>query len=519
MIYYLLFFVLIAMSASCQEVETSFDILIKNGLILDGSNQEAFRMDLGIRADTIAFIGDSKRKNISATRVIDAEGYTITPGFIDPHTHASGDLNHPERKANLNFLYQGVTTVFVGSDGRSAVNLKEQFKKWERNGVGTNVISYVGHATVRRRIMGMRDAAPTFEEMEQMKKLVRDAMQAGAWGLSSGLYYAPASYATTEEVIALAKVAAEFGGNYDVHMRDESSYNIGLIAAVEETIRIADEAELPAHIAHIKCLGVDVWGKSEEVIRIIEAARSRGLRITADQYPYRASGSSITGALIPRWVLADDPDPRPKFKDVELRPKIVAAMEENMRRRGGPQTLLLTAPNAKNSDLKGLTLAQVAEKWEVSPIEAAIRVFENGGSAVGSFNMQEADMVNFMKQPWVLTGSDGSGGHPRKYGSFPKKIREYVMRKKVLSLKEMIHKSSGLTAQTFGIPKRGLIREGYFADIIVFNPEELQDKASFQAPTEYAEGMEFVLVNGQIAIDKGKYTGALGGRPLQRNGR
>ncbi len=494
---------------------TVYDLVIRNGQIIDGSGKPAYRADIGIQGDTIAVL-QTNDQPIKGIKEIDASGYTVSPGFIDPHTHAMGDLGDTVRNANLNYLHQGVTTVFTGSDGRSVIQVGDRLRKWEEQGIGTNAIMYIGHGTVRQRVMGMRDAAPTEEELDNMKQLVAKGMKEGAYGLSSGLFYAPASYSTTEEVIELAKVAAQYGGNYDVHQRDESSYTIGLLAAVEETIRIAEEANIPAHIAHIKCLGVDVWGKSTEVIRMVEAARDRGLKVTADQYPYRASGSSITGALVPRWVQTDDPSPKEKLADPKLRPKIIAEMKENMRRRGGPESLLLTFPNKKDKDLVGLNLAQVSERWQVAPIEAAIRIYLNGGSSLGSFNMRQDDIANFMKQPWVMTGSDGSGGHPRKYGSYPKKIRQYVREEKVLPLNEMIQKSTHLPATTFGIPKRGLLKAGYYADIIIFKPEEVIDKATFEDPTALAEGMEHVLVNGQLAITDKAYTGALAGRALRR---
>ncbi len=428
-------FALLFLALSCsQPPDQEFDLLIVGGEILDGSGEAAYRTDIGIKGDQIIWMGEAEKEKKKAFKTIDAAGYTVTPGFIDPHTHAGGDLEDSLRNANLNYLTQGVTTVFIGSDGRSHTDLGGLFEKFERQGIGTNVASFVGHSTVRRQVMGMRDDAPTEEEMQNMKTLVERGMDAGAIGLGSGLYYAPASYAETEEVIELAKIAAARGGVYDVHMRDESSYSIGLLGAVEETIRISEEAGLPANMSHLKCLGADVWGKSAEVIKIVEAARARGVQITADQYPYRASSTSLTSALVPRWVLADDPDPSVKFDDPSLRPRIIAEMKENIRRRGGPETLLLTHPSKKNIDLKGLTLAQVAEKWEIEAVEAAIRIVLNGSSSVGSFNMQEDDIVRFMAQPWVMSSSDGSTGHPRKYGSFPKKIKEYTLEKKVLDL-------------------------------------------------------------------------------------
>ncbi len=502
--------------SACTKPTLKLDILIEQGSVLDGSGTEAIKVDIGIVGDSIVFVGNRARFQISAEKIIDATGYVVCPGFIDPHTHATADLNSPERHANLNYLYQGVTTVFIGSDGRSSTDIAGQFRKWEEQGIGTNAATYVGHATARRLVMGMRNEAPTEEELINMKTFVRNGMEAGAIGLGSGLYYAPANFAATEEVIELAKIAAEYDGSYDVHMRDESSYNIGLLGAVEETIRIGEEAGLHANIAHIKCLGVDVWDTSDQVIDLIKRARSRGVNITADQYPYTASGTSITGALIPRWVLADHPDPTAKLEDPKMRPLIIKEMKDNIRKRGGAQSLLLTNPSEKNEKYRGKTLTQVAEEMGVEPVEAAVSLFKNGGSSVGSFNMKESDIVNFMKQDWVMTSSDGSNGHPRKYGSFPKKMQEYVLEKQVLNLPEFVHKSSGMTATTFGISRRGYIKEGFYADIIIFKPERVKDHATFQEPEVLSEGMEYVIVNGKVVIEKGKYNGFLAGQGIRK---
>ena len=501
---------------NCSTRNSRYDVVIRNAKVIDGSNQPAYRAHVAIAGDTIAAI-ERGEKAPAGKRTVDAEGYVLCPGFIDPHTHTIRDLTDTAHSANLNYLLQGVTTVFAGNDGNSVFDIGKRLSRWENQGIGTNAALYIGHSTIRRKIMGMRNQEPTPEEMENMKKVVVKGMKEGAFGFSSGLYYAPASYSNTEEVIELVREVAAYGGHYDVHLRDESSYNIGLLAAVEETVRIARESGVHGHIAHLKCLGADVWGKSPEVIRIVEEARRQGITITADQYPYPASGSSIAGALMPRWALTDDPPPAEKLADPKFRKRIVAAMEENMRRRGGPATLLLTYPNDEHRKLKGQNLAQVAALWNMPPVEAAIEIFLHGGSSLGSFNMREDDITTFMRQPWVMTGSDGSGGHPRKYGTYAKKIREYVLQKNILTLEEMIERSTSLPARTFGIPKRGEIKVGYYADLILFKPEEIADRATFEDPTALAVGMTYVLVNGQIAIDRGTFTGTLAGRPLRKH--
>ena len=491
------------------------DLVIINGQVIDGTGDVAQNMDVVINADSIVEVATSASMKYKASRVIDAEGMVVSPGFIDPHTHASSDLNDSTNNANLNYLMQGVTTVFVGNDGRGALNLEEQFNLWRTQGIGTNAASFIGHSTVRLAAMGMNDDVPSEQELENMKTMVQRAMEAGGLGLSSGLYYAPSSYATTDEVIELAKVAASYGGVYDVHMRDEGSYAKGVIASITETIQIAEEANIHGHIAHIKCLGADVWGKSTEAIKVIEEAQQRGISITADQYPYRASGTSILGALIPRWILSYDGDPRDQLSDRSIVRRLKSDMKESLRIRGGAESILLTAPNKFNADLKGKTLAEASVTLGLDPIDAAIAIWENGGSAVGSYNMKEEDMINFMSEEWVMTGSDGSLGHPRKYGSYSKKIKEYVLDKEVLSLERMIHQSTSLPAKTFGLSRRGELIGGNYADIIVFDPAEVKDNATFEEPTALSEGMAFVLVNGQLTIENGEYNQSLAGRALR----
>ncbi len=512
-----IFFVisLLILAACNRNTAPSWDILIKNAEILDGTGSGSYISNIAIEGDTIAYIGELKEKEFEALRVIDASGMLVTPGFIDPHTHSLIDLQDSVRNSNLNYLFQGVTTVLIGNDGNSVNLIGQEFDRLERNGIGTNVAMLVGHRNIRRTVMGMANRPPTEEEMDNMKTLVRRGMQEGALGFSTGLFYAPSSFANTEEVIELAKITSEYGGYYDSHIRDESSYNIGLLAAIEEAIEIGRKAKIHVHVSHIKCLGVDVWGKSGEVIAIIEDARENGVSITADQYPYRASGVHLDRALLPKWVYEDDFEYQNKFSDPALLPEIMRGMEENLRRRGGPSSLLILS--ARDEELNGLTLAQVSEEWEMTPLKAALEIMKNGSAGVASFNMQDADIQNYMKRPWVMTGSDGTGGHPRKYGSYPKKIQEYVLEKKVLDLEEMIRKSTLLPAETFGIIKRGKIQTGYFADLIIFNPEEFIPKSDFEHPTELSEGMNYVIVNGKIAIKNGKYTGVLAGKPIRKN--
>lgn len=508
-----LWFLLLFCSSLAAQV-SPLDLLIVNGIVFDGKSMRARRVDVGVRGDRIVYVGNIKR--MQARRVIDARGLIVAPGFIDPHTHTLEDLSDPNRKSNVNYLMQGVTTVITGNDGGGPIEIERTLRRWEEGGIGTNAALLVGHGTVRRQVMGMSDSAPTEDQLARMKELIGRAMDEGAFGMSTGLYYAPGSYARTEEVIELAKVVAAKGGIYDTHMRDEDSYSIGLLGSIRETLRIGREASIPVHISHIKALGREVWGQSGAVIKLIHRARVEGIEVTADQYPYTASGTSLIAALVPRWAEAGGRDQLlARLADEPTRVRLLAEMERNLQRRGGPASLLITS--SRDPSLRGKTLAIIAAERHAKPVEAALEIIrELGDVGVASFNMNERDIENFMKQSWVVTGSDGSTGHPRKYGTFPRKLREYVFRRRVISLPFAIRVSSALTAEIFRLPQRGRIAPGYFADLIVFDPQKVADRATYEQPELLAVGMRYVIVNGQLAVEDGRYTGALAGRALRR---
>lgn len=492
-----------------------FDLLIVHGKLIDGSGRKARRADIGIRGDRIVFIGDAEKINATAGRTIDAHGLIVAPGFIDPHTHTLADLSDPKRKHNEAYLMQGVTTVITGNDGGSVLNIAETLSKWDQQGIGTNAILLAGHGTIRGRVLGPTDAQPNASQLEEMKQLVARGMDEGAFGLSTGLYYAPGSYAKTEEVIELAKVAAARGGVYDTHMRDESSYSIGLLGSITETIRIGREAKIPVHISHIKALGPEVWGQSRQAIDLIKKARAQGVAATACQYPYDASGTNLQAALVPRWAeVGGRGEFLARATNPEVIPRLLAEMEANLKKRGGAETLLVT--DARDRSLVGKRLSQIAKETNQSAVAAALELIKQGNVGVASFNMNASDIARFMKQKFVMTCSDGSAGHPRKYGTFPRKLREYVYRQQLINLPFAIRSSSGLTAETFRIPERGLIRVGYFADVIIFDEKTVADRATYEQPEELALGMKFVIVNGKVAVDQGAYTGVLAGRALRK---
>lgn len=501
---------LVSVPAAAQ---SRIDVLIRGGSVYDGTGGAPRQADVGILGDRILFIGDAP-VGVVPGRVIDARGLIVAPGFIDPHTHTDADVRDPLRRKLVPYLAQGVTTVVIGNDGGGPFEVAAARQRLSA-GLGVNTVFLVGHGTIRRQVMGMADRAPTAGELDSMRTLVVKGMREGAIGLSTGLYYAPGSYATTEEVIELAKIAARAGGYYDSHIRDESSYTIGLLGAVNEVLRIGREAAIPVHFAHIKALGVDVWGKSDEVVARILAARAAGLRVTADQYPYTASGTSVGASLLPRWAEAGGRDSLlRRIGEPHTRAKLVKEMTENLRRRGGAGSLLVT-----EGLWKGQRLAAIAAAMKVDSITAALDIIKAGDASVASFNMDETDIDRFMAQSFVVTGSDGSGGHPRKYGTFPRKIRRYALDRGVISLARAIQASSGQTAEILGLAERGTLAVGNYADIAVFDSTTIEDQSTYEAPELLAVGMRYVLVNGRLAIDAGKPTPALGGRALARRER
>jgi N-acyl-D-aspartate/D-glutamate deacylase len=507
-------FAILGLAPSVSTAQQKVDVLIRGGTVVDGTGTAGRRADVGIRGDRIAFIGDAASSRVTGTRVIDATGLIVAPGFIDPHTHTGGDLSSPQRKSNLPYLMQGVTTVMNNNDGGGPVDIGKQLDGWRTNGIGTNSAVYIGQGSVRGTVMGMSDAVPTPAQLDSMRKLVARGMDQGAIGMSTGLYYAPGSYSSTEEVIELAKVAASKGGRYDSHIRDESSYTVGLIASIAEVIRIGREAHMPVHVSHIKALGIDVWGQSDTVIALMKKARSEGIQITASQYPYTASGTSVGASLLPRWAEVGGRDSLAwRINDPATHQRLVAEMTENMRRRGGANSLLITG--GRDSTVRGKRLDAVATMWNTTPIEAAMKIILGGDASVASFNMNEKDIVNFMKQDFISTDSDGSDGHPRKYGTFPKFFHEYIAQKHVMSLPMAVQRSSSRSAQMLGFNERGVLAPNYFADVIVFDENTFADRSTYEKPTLLAVGMKYVLVNGVIAIDNGKYTGATAGRVLK----
>jgi N-acyl-D-aspartate/D-glutamate deacylase len=501
-----------------EHTEPSFDLIISDGDVYDGDGKRLADVDIGIIGNRIVAVREGLAERSPASRNIDANGLVVAPGFIDPHTHADTDLTSADsnRRANLAFAYQGVTTLMVGNDGYG-------FDLPRKGGAiastGTNFAFLSGFGDIRGEVVGDANRPATDAEIAAMTSLLKRDFCAGAFGFSAGLYYAPQSFADTEEVVALARVAAEFGGYYDTHLRDESDFSIGLLAAVDEALTIGREADIPVHLAHLKALGPAVWGQSADIIAKVEAAQANGQRVTADQYPWRASGTRISSALVPRAALDGGIEAlRARLADPEHSELILSGIEANIARRGGPESLLITASLGAGEGIEGKTLAEVARETRQSPAEVARAILLIGDARLASFNMSSEDIEVIAQQPWVMTGSDGSGGHPRKFASFPKVYEDWV-RNGAQTIGWFVRRSAGLPAQTIGLQDRGFLREGMTADIVIFDPAGFAPVADFRQPEEFSRGVRWLLVNGEVVISQGQFTEAMPGKLLRKHPR
>jgi N-acyl-D-amino-acid deacylase len=502
----------------------AYDILIRGGRVLDGAGTPWYYADVALNGDRIAAIG--RLSDATAKQVIDARGLYVSPGFIDGHTHAGPALQRKELGGATPLLMQGITTAFVNHDGGGPADLAAQRRALEANGLGVNVAQLIGHNSVRIEVLGNDDRAPNEAELARMAALVRRGMEAGAFGFSAGPFYTPGNFSKTEEHVALARVAAEYDGFYTSHVRDEGDYTIGVVAAVDEVIRVAREAKLPGIVTHIKTLGPRVWGLSGEIIKHINAAREEGVELFADQYPYEASATALTAALVPAWAQEGGGGAlRARLAQAEQFPRIRKEMLENLARRAGPENIQIRTFKPDPS-LEGLRLDAVARKKLIEPVDAAIEIIRAGGASIVSFNMDERDIRAFMTQPWTMTCSDGElvgpgegVPHPRSYGPFPRKIRRYVLDEKVVSLEQAVHSMTGLPATVFRVRDRGVLRPGTVADIAIFDLAAVRDRATYTQPHQLSEGMRFVFVNGRLALADGKVTATRAGHVLTRGGK
>ncbi len=546
----IIFAVAAVLTTQGKGVET-YDVIIRGGMVYDGSGGPPVKADVGIKGDMVARVGDLRDAN--TTLIIDARGMAVTPGFINMLSWSTESLIVDPR--SLGELKQGVTTQIMG-EGWSMGPLNEKMKKqakddqgdlkydikWttlaeylqylETKGVSQNVASYIGATTIRTYVIGEEDKAPTSEQIQQMRELVRDEMEHGALGIGSSLIYAPAFYAKTDELIEMCKVAAKYKGKYISHMRSEGNQ---LIEAVEELLKISREAGIPAEIYHLKAAGKDNWPKMDKVLARIEAARRQGMKITADMYTYPAGATGLDAAM-PPWVL--DGGYQAAFKrlrDPETRKKIIEEIRaptnkwENLYLAAGSadRVLLVGFKSEKLKYLTGKTLAEVAKMRGTDPETTILDLVLEDQSRVGTvyFLMSEENIKKQIKYPWVSFGSDAeseapegvflkSNPHPRAYGNFARLLGKYVRDEHVISLQEAVRRLSGLPATNLGLSKRGYLKKGYFADVVIFNPATIADKATFDKPHQFAVGVRDVFVNGVQVLKNGDHTGKFPGRAL-----
>jgi N-acyl-D-aspartate/D-glutamate deacylase len=493
------------------------DLVIRGATLYDGTGEPGRKGDLAICGDRIVAVG--RFAAAGEPRVLEASGLIVAPGFIDLHTHSDIPLTHAASRANLCYLFQGVTTVVTGNCGAGPVDVADYFRKLEQGGVGSNVIHQVPHNDVRRRVMGNANRLPTAHELKQMEALVEQGMKDGAWGLSTGLIYNPGTYARTDEIIALAKVAARNGGFYASHIRNEGT---GVLAAIEEVLTVGREAKLPVHISHLKASGRKAWGKAADEIALIEQARAGGQIVTADQYPYTASSTSLSATLVPpQFREGSSADFLARLDDAEQGPRIRKAIETNLDDREAGKAIRIARYLTKPT-WNGKSLDVLAAGEKKTPLEIVLEIERHGGAQIVNFSMSEEDVRLIMKQPFVATASDGSSQvigntvpHPRSYGCFAREIGRYAIAEKIITLEHAIRSASGLPADILKLPERGYLKPGYIADIVVFDPKTYIDRATFDKPHQYATGVRYLLVNGRLAIEEGKYTGALAGRVLR----
>jgi dihydroorotase/N-acyl-D-amino-acid deacylase len=552
---FVLLFLFLAVAITFAQQSQPFDIILTNGHIIDGTGSPWYSGDLGIRDGKIAVIGNLN--GAAAKRTIDAHGMVVAPGFIDMLGQSEDTILVDPRLPSK--IYQGITTEITGEGGsigpqNDAIiaadktkyehlkitpdwrTFRDYFARLEKQGIGINLASYVGATQVRRVVLGDADVQPTPAQLDQMKSLVRDAMRDGAVGVSTSLEYAPAPYAKTEEIIALAAEASKSGGIYATHMRSEAD---AIMASIDETLRIGMEAHIPVEIWHLKVAGKSNWHRMPEVVAKINDARARGLDVTADTYAYPAWFNDFS-AFIPPWAhdggdaklieRLKDPATRARIRKEMMTPS--TAWDNEWQEIPGPEAVIIgVVHNPQLLPMQGKTLAEVAKLWSKDPMDALfdLLVEDHAYTGVAVFGMSEDDVALALQQPWVSICNDSSGAspegllgqehpHPRAYGTFPRILRKYVREEKKLTLEDAIRKFSALPAQRMRLTDRGVLKAGMWADVVVFDPATIKDLATFADPNQLSQGMEYVLVNGVPVIEQGKMTGARPGKVLRGKG-
>lgn len=502
---------------------TMYDLIITNARIVDGTGNPWFRGSIAIKDGRIAKVGFFDTPG--AKQTIDAKGQIVAPGFIDVHTHVEDVYDSPKAE---NFIRMGVTSLITGNCGGSELDIKEFLGRIATKPLAVNIGTLVGHNTVRAKAMGLDDRPPTAEEQAKMDELVEQAMKDGALGFSTGLEYLPGMFAKTDEIVELAKVAQKYGGIYATHMRNEG---IDVKKSIAESLTIGEQANIPVEISHFKISDKNGWGTSNETLGMVRAARSKGMTVTVDQYSYTASSTSLDVRL-PNWAVAGGRNEgRKRLADPATRAKIVAEMKENLKRKGFKDySFAYVASYRPNPDFNGKNIVEITKmargKDKVNDqIEQIIEMYEKGGAGMVYRVMSEDDVQNIMREPFTMIASDSSVRefnvgmpHPRGYGNNARVLGHYARDLKTITLEDAIRKMTSLPAQTFGLRDRGQIREGFAADLVIFDEAKVSDRATFEQPHQYAEGFSAVIVNGDVVFDGEKITGKLPGQALMGSG-
>jgi N-acyl-D-amino-acid deacylase len=512
-IFFILLFPLFTDAQDC-------DILVTNGKIIDGTGNSWYYGSIAIKDGKIIKIG--REVNLTATKTIDAKGMIVAPGFIDVHTHLEDDEKKDPNATN--FILDGVTTCITGNCGSSNINIEKYLKWIDSLKLSINVATLVGHNDIRKTVMGRanRDASP--DEMKKMDELVDKAMRDGAVGLSTGLIYIPGTYTKTPEIVELAKIVAKYNGVYSSHMRDEGDSVTG---AIEEALTIGREAKIPVEISHFKLSGQQNWGRSKETVPMIEAARKEGIEVTIDQYPYTASSTSIS-TLIPDEILADGQDSiKARLQRPEIKKYVIESMIKRLKKRKLKHfSYAVVAYYSPDTTYNGKSIEQInlmkgKKHKRKAEAETIVDIMMNGGASAVFHGMSEEDVKRIMQYPFNMFASDASirtfgfgMPHPRGYGTNARVLAKYVRDEKVISLEEAIRRMTSLPAQKFQLKDRGLLREGYAADIVIFDEKEVQDLSTYDKPHAYSKGFHFVIVNGMLTVENEKHLGVRGGRAL-----
>jgi N-acyl-D-amino-acid deacylase len=507
-------------------VGAPFDVLLLNGRVLDGAGNPWMRLDVGVRGDRIAWLGLASRDRVEALDTVDTGGLYIAPGFIDMHSHAG--FENDRGRAAVPLLAQGITTVVLGIDGGGNNRVSDAYTRYLERGIAVNALRYVGHGAARNAVMGAVARAPTAAELRAMQDYVRQGMEEGAIGLSSGLFYSPGTYAATDEVVALNRVAAEYGGIYDTHDRDlGAAYpSTGFLESMKEAIAIGERAGTPVIFSHIGPQGRHNYRTGgPAAARLIEAARARGVNVMAAHHPYTSTASSLRAYAIPDWAAeGGQAEMLARFKDARVAARLDRETMEMMRIRGGAERIVFSD---SRPELNGRTLAQVAADLKL-PVPAAVRrILEAGNASVMNRDLYDLENIRYLaRRDWMMTCTDGGVPnpevaitHPRSYGAFPRKLRWLAIDDSVITLPFAVRGMTGLAAGFLGLADRGLVKQGFAADLVVFDLARLRDRATYERPHQLSEGMVHVMVNGRFALRDGNPTGTLAGVPLMRGGR